>query len=58
MPVRALFPQVAMHVVESPGVWFFPADWMRRVTVGDQSQRILLDVAFCLAKLLFRIDRR
>ena len=57
VPVRAPFPQVAVHVVEPPIVWFFLTNRMGRVAVGDQSQRILLDVAFCFSKLLFRIDR-
>ena len=57
VPVRAPFPQVAVHVVEPPIVRFFLTNRMGRVAVGDQSQRILLDVAFCLSKLLLRIDR-
>ena len=42
MPVRAPFPQVAVHVVKSPGVRLLPADRMRSVAVDNQ----VVDVLF------------
>jgi hypothetical protein len=42
VPVSAPFPQVAMHVVEPPGVRLLSADRMRHVAVGNQ----VVDVLF------------
>ena len=57
MPVRAPFPQVAVHVVESPGVRLLPADRMWRVTVGNQVVDVLFQFPLGLDEQFARVDR-
>ena len=57
VPVRAPFPQVAVHVVESPGVRLLPADRMRRVAVGNQVVDVLFQFPLGLHQQFARVDR-
>ncbi len=57
VPVRAPFLQVAVHVVEPPGVWLLSADRMWRVTVGNQVIHVLFQFPLGLDEQLARVDR-
>jgi len=57
VPVLAPFPEVAVHVVEPPGVRLLSADRMRRVAVCDQGVHVLFQLSLRLDKQLARVDR-
>jgi len=57
VPVSAPFPQVAMHVVEPPGVRLLSADRMRRVAVGNQVVDVLFQLPLGLDEQFARVDR-
>jgi len=57
VPVRAPFPQVAMHVIKSPGVRLFLTDRMWRVPVGNQVVDVLFQFPLGLDEQIVRVNR-